>query len=264
MVVPPCLPLLPSCPRRRASAFSPPCSPSLSNPRLTSRPRRKTPVPPARCDTPLAASPPWCPGGLSASKRFAQVVCSSCASPLSSPSFVNLSASQEATLGLLKGWTMTNSLCVGWRTKRRAWVEGDMHARFIQQEERRANAVVSRCVMRCSSQALVLIRADCTTQGQRSLLLPRVVNTMACTVVVWVGCVWCVALCGLGMGRRLGALRRWQTCSESRAGWGVLSCLCVMHASQPCSHTTTTSSRTGPRRSSATGPPFPVAIWVKP
>ena len=39
-------------------------------------------------------------------------------------------------LGLLKGWTMTNSLCVGWRTKRRAWVEGDMHARFIQQEER--------------------------------------------------------------------------------------------------------------------------------
>jgi hypothetical protein len=31
---------------------------------------------------------------------------------------------------------MTNSLCVGWRTKRRAWVEGDMHARFIQQEER--------------------------------------------------------------------------------------------------------------------------------
>lgn len=117
-------------------------------------------------------------------------------------------------MGLLKTRTMINSLCIGWRAKRRAWVGGDMHARFILLAGGRAEP---RCrfesdgVMRCSSKLWFL---PVGWQGRRGKnLLVRIVITMACSVRgVW-GCLWCMWCVWIGaMGRRL--LRRFGASTE--------------------------------------------------
>lgn len=88
--------LLPSftpCNRRRLCLSTPGSSPSLPNPALTSHPGRRTPVPPARCGTPLAALP-WCPWGLER-KRFARIARRVRASPSFRPRVCQLATERR-------------------------------------------------------------------------------------------------------------------------------------------------------------------------